>query len=124
LSRASVASRLVPQPPSGTVTFLFTDIEGSTRLWEDDADAMREALGRHDEILRDVIGAGGGFVFATGGDGFAVAFARAGDAVAAAKTAQMSLPEPVTTSRPCARSTCSRRTFPCSSRRSSGAPTS
>jgi predicted ATPase len=73
------------------VTFLFTDIEGSTRLWEDDADAMREALGRHDEILRDVIGAGGGFVFATGGDGFAVAFARAGDAVAAAKTAQIAL---------------------------------
>jgi class 3 adenylate cyclase len=40
------------EPPSGTVTFLFTDIEGSTKLWERDATAMRSALVRHDEILR------------------------------------------------------------------------
>ena len=39
--------------PSGTVTFLFTDIEGSTRLWEEHPDAMRDALARHDELLRD-----------------------------------------------------------------------
>jgi len=38
-------------PPAGTVTFLFTDVEGSTRLWERDATAMRSALARHDEIL-------------------------------------------------------------------------
>jgi class 3 adenylate cyclase len=42
-------------PPSGTVTFLFTDIEGSTRLWEDYPDAMPEALARHDAILRDAV---------------------------------------------------------------------
>ena len=41
--------------PSGTVTFLFTDIEGSTRLWEVYPDAMRAALARHDEILRDAV---------------------------------------------------------------------
>jgi class 3 adenylate cyclase len=40
------------EPPSGTVTFLFTDIEGSTKLWERDEAAMRTALARHDEILR------------------------------------------------------------------------
>ena len=42
-------------PPSGTVTFLFTDLEGSTRLWEEHPDAMQDALARHDEILRDAI---------------------------------------------------------------------
>ncbi len=41
--------------PSGTVTFLFTDIEGSTRRWEDDPDAMRVALARHDAIVREAI---------------------------------------------------------------------
>ncbi|HVM65987.1 MAG TPA: adenylate/guanylate cyclase domain-containing protein, partial [Acidimicrobiales bacterium] len=77
--------------PSGTVTFLFTDIEGSTRLWESAPDEMRRALALHDEIMRDAIGTGGGHVFATGGDGFAVAFERAGDAVAAALDAQRRL---------------------------------
>ena len=41
--------------PSGTVTFVFTDLEGSTRLWEDHPDAMQDALARHDEILRRAI---------------------------------------------------------------------
>ena len=41
--------------PSGTVTFLFTDLEGSTRLWEEFPEAMRGALARHDEILRDAV---------------------------------------------------------------------
>ena len=41
--------------PSGTVTFLFTDLEGSTRLWEEHPEAMRDALARHDEILRSTI---------------------------------------------------------------------
>ena len=63
------------QPPSGTVTFLFTDIEGSTRRWEDDAGSMDDALGRHDALLRAAVEEHGGYVFATGGDGFAVAFA-------------------------------------------------
>ena len=63
--------------PSGTVTFLFTDIEGSSRLWEQHPDEMKTALARHDTIVRNVIEAHGGYVFATGGDGFAVAFAVA-----------------------------------------------
>ena len=51
--------------PSGVVTFLFTDVEGSTRRWEADADAMRAALAAHDEVLRAAIEAHGGFLFST-----------------------------------------------------------
>jgi predicted ATPase/class 3 adenylate cyclase len=79
------------EAPSGTVTFLFTDIEGSTRLWQDDEDGMRSALARHDELLRTAIGDHDGYVFSTGGDGFAAAFARAADAVTAAVDAQAAL---------------------------------
>ena len=53
----------MPELPSGTVTFLFTDLEGSTRLWEEHPEAMRAALARHDEILRDAIEKHGGVVF-------------------------------------------------------------
>ena len=63
--------------PSGTVTFLFTDLEGSTRLWEEHPDAMKEALARHDEIVRDAITGCGGHVVKTRGDGFHAAFADA-----------------------------------------------
>jgi predicted ATPase/class 3 adenylate cyclase len=77
--------------PSGTVTFLFTDIGGSTRLWDAFADVMGVALARHDEILRSAIEMHGGVVFATGGDGFAAVFGRSGDAVAAAIAAQRAL---------------------------------
>jgi class 3 adenylate cyclase len=49
-------------PPSGVVTFLFTDIEGSTRRWEADADAMRVALAAHDEVLHGAIEAHGGWL--------------------------------------------------------------
>jgi predicted ATPase len=70
------------------VTFLFTDIEGSTGLWETAPEAMRVALARHDALVRGAIDTHGGYVFATGGDGFAAAFGRAGDAVAAAVEAQ------------------------------------
>src|SRR5215218_3292356 len=77
--------------PTGTVTFLFTDIEGSTRLWEDRPDDMRVALAEHDALLRDVFDAHGGYVFSTGGDGFAVAFSHARDAVDAAVEAQAAL---------------------------------
>lgn len=59
--------RVVPELPSGTVTFLFTDIEGSTRLWEERPDEMRAALAQHDEILRSAIEGNHGYVFATGG---------------------------------------------------------
>lgn len=77
--------------PSGTVTFLFTDIEGSTRLWQHDEEAMRAALERHDSILRSAIDGHDGYVFSTGGDGFAAAFARAGNAVSVAMEAQRDL---------------------------------
>ena len=56
-------------PPSGVVTFLFTDVEGSTRRWEADADGMRAALAAHDEVLRSAIEAHGGFLFKHTGDG-------------------------------------------------------
>ncbi len=75
-------------PPTGTVTFLFTDIEGSTRLWERDAGAMQAALDRHDAILREAIGEHGGHVFKTVGDAFCAVFATAVDALAAALEAQ------------------------------------
>jgi class 3 adenylate cyclase len=77
--------------PSGTVTFLFTDIEGSTRLWEADPAGMRIALERHDEILRGAIVDHGGFVFSTAGDSFAAVFGRGGDGVLAAVRAQREL---------------------------------
>ena len=77
--------------PSGTVTFLFTDLEDSTRLWEERPDAMRRALGRHDSIVKGAIDDHHGYVFSTGGDGFGAAFSRSADAVAAAATAQRSL---------------------------------
>jgi predicted ATPase/class 3 adenylate cyclase len=77
--------------PSGTVTFLFTDIEGSTRLWEAAPEAMQTVLARHDEIIRKAADSYSGVVFATGGDGFAVAFHRAGDALGAAIQAQRNL---------------------------------
>jgi hypothetical protein len=72
------------------VTFLFTDIEGSTRRWEADADAMRAALIAHDEVLRTTIEAHGGFLFSHTGDGVVAAFASpkaAGDAAIAAQRA-------------------------------------
>ena len=45
----------MPELPTGTVTFLFTDLEGSTRLWEEHPEAMRARSARHDEILRDAV---------------------------------------------------------------------
>ena len=78
----------MPDLPAGTVTFLFTDIEGSTRRWDEQPDAMQCALRRHDAILREAIERHGGHVFKTIGDAFYAAFARATDAVAAAVTAQ------------------------------------
>src|SRR5215471_15434439 len=77
--------------PSGTVTFLFTDLEGSTRLWEAHPAAMRAALARHDELMSHAIERRGGYVVKTTGDGFLAAFASASDAVAAAVEAQLDL---------------------------------
>jgi predicted ATPase/class 3 adenylate cyclase len=78
--------------PTGTVTFLFTDLETSTRNWEEQPEGvMRDALTRHDEILRDAVESHRGVVFSTMGDGVAAAFASAPDAVAAALDAQHGL---------------------------------
>ena len=81
----------VAELPSGTVTFLFTDIEGSTRLWEEHPEAMQSALARHDAILRDAIAAHDGHVVKTTGDGFHAVFATAHDAIAAAVAAAAGL---------------------------------
>ncbi len=77
--------------PSGTVTLLFTDIEGSTRLWEEHSDAMAVALRRHDELLRSIIEAGEGYVFKTVGDAFCAAFPTAKQALEAAAAAQLAI---------------------------------
>ena len=63
--------------PSGTVTFLFTDVEGSTRLWEEFPRAMQQALARHDQILRDASLSWGGSGGKTTGDGLHAAFPTA-----------------------------------------------
>lgn len=77
--------------PSGTVTFLFTDIEGSTQLWERFPSTMRAALSRHDDVLRVAIESHHGQVVKNLGDGVYAVFSRAGDAVAAAVAAQFEL---------------------------------
>jgi hypothetical protein len=77
------------------VTFLFTDIEGSTRRWEADADAMRGALGAHDEVLRSAIASHGGWLFKHTGDGVIAAFASPKSAIDAAIAAQRRLQLPV-----------------------------
>ena len=76
--------------PSGTVTFLFTDLEGSTGLWEAHPDAMRAALARHDELVGGAIEARRGYVVKSTGDGFLAAFASAADAVAAPRSTRSS----------------------------------
>ncbi len=77
--------------PSGTVTFLFTDIAGSTQRWEHDADAMRAILTRHDALLGMAIDNHGGVVFKTVGDAFYAAFTNAPAALDAALAAQRAL---------------------------------
>src|SRR6476660_9894686 len=81
--------------PSGVVTFLFTDIEGSTRRWESDADAMRAALLKHDYVLRTAIEKHEGFLFSHTGDGVVAAFTSPRSAVDAAVDAQRALALPV-----------------------------
>jgi class 3 adenylate cyclase len=77
------------------VTFLFTEVEGSTRRWEADADGMRAALAAHDEVLRGAIEAHGGCLFKHTGDGVCAAFASPRSAVDAAVAAQRALELPV-----------------------------
>src|SRR3954447_8796078 len=77
--------------PRGTVTFLFTDIEGSSALWERDRAAMREAVDRYLTILQSLVTAHHGVLYKTIGDGTQAAFASAEDALRAAVAAQRAL---------------------------------
>ena len=77
--------------PTGTVTFLFSDIEGSTVRWERDRAAMADALARHDALMRTVMQTRGAYIFKTIGDAFCAAFATSLDALAAALDAQRAL---------------------------------
>lgn len=77
--------------PSGTVTFLFTDIEGSTNLWQQHPVAMPAALARHHTILNDSVAKHGGYVFQIVGDAFCAAFGTASDGLDAALAAQRAL---------------------------------
>jgi predicted ATPase/class 3 adenylate cyclase len=81
--------------PSGVVTFLFTDVEGSTRRWEADADEMRAALAAHDAVLRSAIETHGGSMFKHTGDGVCAVFTSPRSAVEAAVVAQRELQLPV-----------------------------
>src|SRR3954468_2384200 len=77
------------QPPTGTVTFLFTDIEGSTRLLRDGGrDRYEELLGAHRRLLREAVERSGGYLAGTEGDGSLIVFRSGGDAVAGAAGAQ------------------------------------
>jgi len=77
--------------PTGTVTFLYTDIEGSTRLYQQHPAAMLRALARHDDLLHGALAAHGGSLFRTTGDGVCAAFVDAPAAVSAASDAQQAL---------------------------------
>ena len=81
--------------PAGTVTFLVTDIEQSTRRWEEEPQTMRAALAKHDATLRDAIERHGGWMFKHTGDGVLAAFALAKPAIDAAIEAQRALELPV-----------------------------
>jgi class 3 adenylate cyclase len=81
--------------PSGTVTFLFTDIEGSTHQWESDPDTMRVELAAHDDVLRRAVEERGGWLFKHTGDGVCAAFQSARAAVDAAAESQALLRLPV-----------------------------
>ena len=74
--------------PSGTVTFLFTDLERSTQLWEQSPGAMPGALEQHDALLREAIEANGGYVVKYLGDGCMAVFATAGAGVSGAVAVQ------------------------------------
>src|SRR5580704_4442200 len=77
--------------PTGTVTFLFSDIEGSTSRWEQNREEMASALARHDALLRAAIERHGGYIFKTIGDAFCATFATAPQAIGAALDAQRAL---------------------------------
>ena len=91
--RGAMATQVESGPPAsarptGTVTFLFSDIEGSTARWERDHEAMERALARHDALMRTALEARGAYVFKTIGDAFCAVFATVPNAIAAALDAQ------------------------------------
>ncbi len=77
--------------PTGAVTFMFSDIEGSTARWDRDRTAMQDAVRRHDALMQTAIAQHDGYVFKTVGDAFCVAFVRPEDALAAILDAQRAL---------------------------------
>jgi class 3 adenylate cyclase len=81
----------MPAPQSGIITFFFTDIEGSTRLWEQFPDPMKVAVARHDAILRNAIEKNGGYVFKIAGDAFYSAFTNAFGALSASVDVQRAM---------------------------------
>src|SRR5947208_11901541 len=85
----------MPELPPGTVTFVFTDVEGWTRLFEELGDAYADVLGGHRRVLRDAFARHGGVEVDTQGDAFFVAFERASDALAAAREATEALDGPI-----------------------------
>jgi predicted ATPase/class 3 adenylate cyclase len=97
VDRLAPLAQLVPPTvaaaslPRGTVSFLFTDIEGSTQLWERHPQAMGAVVARHEALLREAITAAGGVVFKLVGDAICAAFASAQDAVTAVLAAQRAL---------------------------------
>jgi predicted ATPase/class 3 adenylate cyclase/Tfp pilus assembly protein PilF len=89
---ASIGDAVSRRPvPTGTITFLFTDIEGSTTRWEHQPELMRAALARHDVLLREAIEAHAGYVFNIVGDAFCAAFTSPAQALGAADAAQRAL---------------------------------
>src|SRR5690348_8272543 len=77
--------------PTGTVTFLFTDLQGSTRLWEEHPGGMRDSLAQHDAILSEALTTHAGHVVKTTGDGVHAVFVNPSDAIDAAIAAQLAL---------------------------------
>jgi class 3 adenylate cyclase len=91
LYSAAKRRRHEARPPSGTVTFLFTDIQASTKLWQSHPREMRAAVARHDALLKDTVAAGHGWVVKTVGDAVCAAFETAQDGLAAAIAGQIAL---------------------------------
>ena len=94
--RLTVVRTKMDEP--STLTFLFTDIEGSTSKWEEQPEQMAQAVGRHDALLRDAVHAHGGRIVKTTGDGIYAAFATPADGLLAVIEIQLALLDPATTS--------------------------
>ena len=98
LGRSVLSMMVTPRAdcllPTGTVTFLFTDIEGSTRLWEQEPERMQPALARHDALARTAVEGHGGTVVKMTGDGLYAAFDQPLDAIGATLQLQQALADP------------------------------